>query len=123
MSPLLEDVHRLAHLGELLGGEVAAHAAEGVDAVVDAVAGEAGQDVHDQLAVAPRVHEQRVEADLVAGDAQPQEVAVDALELGDQRADVEPARRDLAARQPLRLAVMNAVVCECEQMPQMRSIR
>ena len=53
------------------------------------------------LAVAPRVHEQRVEAALVRGHAEPQQVAVDALQLGDELADGLGARRRLHAGQLL----------------------
>ena len=40
-----------------------------------------------------RIHEQRVETGFVRGHAQPQQVAVNALQLGHQRADGLRARR------------------------------
>ena len=92
MASALEDLGLLALV------DVAPDAAEGVDGVVDAVAGDHLQEVHDDLAVAPGVHEEGVEADLVAGHAEPEQVAVDALELGDEVADVEA--RAAAARAP-----------------------
>ena len=58
---------------------------------MDAVPGDHLQEVHDDLAVAPGVHEEGVESGLVAGDAQPEQMAVDALELGDEVPDVDAA--------------------------------
>ena len=60
-----------------------------------AVAGEHLEAVQHLLAVAPGVHEQRLEAHLVGGHAQPQQVAVHALEFAEQRAYREGALRGL----------------------------
>ena len=112
----------MEHALELLWRHIAAHAANRVDPVVDAVAGDLGEQVHDEFAVAPRIHQERVEPDFVPGDAEPQEVAVDALELGNQRADVlrAPGSSSPAISST---AWTKAVECECEQMPHTRSTR
>ena len=81
----------LEDLLALLVGEVAPHAADGVDGVVDPVAADLFQDVHDEFAVAPDQHEHRVEADLVGGHAEPEQMAVQPLQFADQRAQIEPA--------------------------------
>ena len=75
--------------------DVAAGAADGDHGVVDAVAGQALQQIHDELALIPDVHEHAVVADDVAGDAQPQEVGVQSLKLGGDHADIGAPLRDL----------------------------
>ena len=71
--------------------DVAAHAAEGVHRIMDAVAGDGVQDVHDHLAVAPGVHEKRFETGFLPGHAQPEQMAVHPFQLADQGADIEAA--------------------------------
>jgi len=91
---LLQEGQPLADLVGLLRRDVELDAAQQVGRVVDAVAAEQLQQVHDRLPVAPGVHEQRVKAGLVGGHAQPQHMAVDALQLGhDQADDLRPLRR------------------------------
>ncbi len=66
---------------------------------MDAVSGERLKQVHDDLAVSPRVHEERVEPDLVAGHAEPEQMAVHAFQFADQGADVLGTLGDLDAHQ------------------------
>ena len=85
--------HRLQDSQNLLAlcvGQVTPHPADGVDGVVDPVAADLLQDVHDQFAIAPDQHEERFEADLVGGDSEPEEVAVQPLQLAVHHAQVEP---------------------------------
>ena len=89
LAPLPEDVDPVEDLLDLALVQVAPDAADRVHGVVDAVARDHLEEVHDDLAVAPGVHEEGVEPGLVAGHAEPEEVAVDALELGDEVADVD----------------------------------
>ena len=63
-------------------------AADSDHGVVDTVAGHLLQQVHHQLTLIPDVHEHAVMADDVAGDAQPQEVGVQPLQLGGDDADI-----------------------------------
>ena len=101
MRARLEQVDGAADGVRVLVVHVELHAAQHVARVVDAVARQPLEDVHDDFAVAPRIHEERVEPALVRRDTQPQEVAVDSLELGDQHADGLRARRRLHAGQRL----------------------
>ena len=64
-------------------------------------AGEHLVDVEQQLPLAEAVHHHRDGADLEAVRAEPDQVAGDALQLGDQHADVLDALRHLDAEQPL----------------------
>ncbi len=95
----LEQVDRLADGVRLRVVDVELHAAQDVARVVDAVTRQPLQHVHDHFAVAPRIHEQGVEAALVGGDAEPQQVAVHPLEFGDEHPDRLGARRHLHACQ------------------------
>ena len=63
--------------------------------VVHAVAGQLLQQIHDQLALVPDVHEHAVVADDVAGDAQPQEVGVQPLQLRGDDAEIGASLGDL----------------------------
>ena len=78
-----------------IGRDVAAHAADNAQRVGLAVAADLLGDPHDGLADAEALHEQRVEADDVAGQPDPQQVAVQALDLQHDGADVFGAGRDL----------------------------
>ena len=55
------------------------------------------------------------------GDAEPEQVAVDPLQLEDDRADVARAQRGLAPRPRSPAPARTAVECTIPQMPQMRS--
>jgi hypothetical protein len=82
-------VQGLQHLLGLFGRNIPAHAADGVHAVVDAVAGQHLQDVHDDLPVFPRIHEKGHKTDLMPCHAQPEQMAVDPLQLTDEGAQVQ----------------------------------
>ena len=71
--------------------DVAAHAAEGIHGVMNAVARDPVENVHDHFAVAPGVHEKGFEAGFLAGHAQPEQVAVYPFQFRDQGADVKAA--------------------------------
>ena len=93
-APLgLQFVQHLAQLGLHLGRDVPAHAADDAQRVGLAVAADLLRDPHDRLADAEALHEERVEADDVAGQPDPEQVAVQALDLQHDRADVFGARR------------------------------
>ena len=68
-------------------------AADRAHGVVDAVAGEFFQQIHDEFALIPDVHEHAVVADDVAGNTEPQEVRVQALKLSRDDTDVVAAFR------------------------------
>ena len=85
---LFQVVHGGHQVPALVVGEVPAGAADDVHAVVDPVACEGLQHVHGALPVVPALHEQGVVAHNVAGDAQPQKVGVNALQLLDDDPDV-----------------------------------
>ena len=73
--------------------DVAIDAADAVHGVVDAVAGDGGEHVHDFLADFKAGHEHGFEAHELGGDAGPENVRVQALELGHDDANVLGARR------------------------------
>ena len=77
----LQAVEHLPDGREVLGPDVPAHAARLHHGVVVPVAGDQLEDVEHVLAVAPRPHPHRVEPEEVAGQPQPQQVRVDALQL------------------------------------------
>ena len=84
---LFQGVDALEHGLFELFREVAPHAADGVDAIVDAVARDGGQQVHDDFPIRPGVHQQRVEAHFMAGHTQPKQVRMHALQFPDQCAN------------------------------------
>ncbi len=92
---VLDGLHAFGDAGVPVFGDVVADAADDVVGVVDAVAGDFFDDVHALFAVAPGVVEEGVPADFVAGDAEPEDVAVDAVEFVDDGADVEAAFGDV----------------------------
>ena len=71
-----------------LVADVPSCAADGHHGVVDTVSGHLLQQVHDQLTLVPDVHKHAVVADDVAGDAQPQEMRVQTLQLCGDHADI-----------------------------------
>ena len=80
--------------GELVGGDVAPDAADLNHGVMDTVAGEVLEEVHDVFTDAEGVVEGGVEAEFVGFDACPEEVGVDALDFADDGADVVGAIGD-----------------------------
>ena len=78
-------------------GYVAARAADGAHGIVDTVAGQLFEQIHDQLALIPDVHEHAVMTDDMAGNAQPQEVGVQTLQFRRDHTDVLTALRRLDA--------------------------
>ena len=86
---------------DLLRRHVKLHPAEQVGRVVHPVARQIFQNVHHRFAVAPGVHEQRVEPGLVGGHAKPEQVAVESLQLGHQHANRLGAGRGGDTRQLL----------------------
>ena len=90
----LERRQHALDLGPDLRGDVPADAADEDHAVGLAVAGDPLREPHDLLPDAPGLHEDRVEADEVAGDAEPEEMGVEALDLEHDRPDVLGPPRD-----------------------------
>ncbi len=72
-------------------GYVVAYSAYDVVGVVDPVAGDFFDDVHAEFAVSPGVVEEGVPSDFVACYAEPEDVAVDAVEFVYDSSDVESA--------------------------------
>ena len=84
-------------IGPDLRRDVAADAADEDHAVGLAVAGDPLREPHDLLPDPPGLHEDRVEADEVAGDTEPEQVRVEALDLEHDRPDVLGPARDAEA--------------------------
>ena len=97
LGPLCEDVQHLVELGEVVLVDVPPDTPDGGHRVVDPVAADHLQQVHDDLPVPPDVVEQGVEAYLVGGDPQPEEVAVDPLQLVHEGPEVLRPLGDLHA--------------------------
>ncbi len=77
--------------------DVAIDAAHAVHGVVDAVAGDRLQHVHHFFAQREAGHEHGLEAHELGGDAGPENVRMQALELGHDHANVLRARRSFEA--------------------------
>ena len=92
IQPLADGIH----LGLV---QVKFHTAQQVGRVVDPVAGQTFEQVHDGLPVTPGIHEEGFEAGFVGRHADPQEMAVDAFQLGHQHTDGLGARRGFHVRQ------------------------
>ncbi len=85
----LEPVQHLQDRRHAFPLDISAHAARLHHAVVVSVAGDELEDVEHVLAVAPRPHPDRVEAQEMAGQPQPQQMRMEALQLGNGRSDIE----------------------------------
>ncbi len=85
----------LLQFGFQLIGQVPPHTADDAEAVGFAVAGDFLGDPHDRLANAEALHEQSVKTDDVAGQADPEEMAVEALQFQQDGAEILGARRGL----------------------------
>ena len=96
---------QIVHGGEdelaLVVVDVPAGAADGDHAVVHPVSGDSLKGVHGLLTVVPDLHEHAVVADDVAGNAQPEQVGVDALQLLDDHPDILPSFGHLGAHDVL----------------------
>ena len=90
-----ELVEHLPQLASSVVRDVAANAADDAQRIGLAVAADLLGDPHDGLADAEALHEQRVEADDVTCQPDPQQVAVQALDLEHDGADVFGAGRRL----------------------------
>ncbi len=101
LRPFLEEVDAAADLVGQLLVYVALDAADQVGRVVDAVARHRLEEVHHGLAVAPRVHEERVETALVGAYPEPEQMAVDPLELRHDDANGLGPRRHFDASELL----------------------
>lgn len=86
----------------MIGGEIPADSADEAEAVGFAVAGDFLGDPHDRFADAEGLHEERVEADDVAGQTDPEQVAVEAFDLQHDRADVLGAGGEAGGRRRFR---------------------
>ena len=84
----LQLVAGLQNLPAKLIADIPSGAADGHHGVIHPVAGQLLQQIHDQLPLVPDMHEHAVVSDDVAGDAQPQEVGVQSLQLRGDDADI-----------------------------------
>jgi hypothetical protein len=91
---LFKRIDRDQNLFFLIVGDIAPHAADHIDRVVDAVAGQLREKIHNDFAVAPGIHQKRVETYFMSGDAEPEQMAVDAFQLAYQRAYITSAGRN-----------------------------
>ena len=106
VDPLLDQVDRLPALRRPSLGHVVAHAADLMEAVEQARAGQRLEQIQDQLALADAVEKDRRAAaeraaHVHAPRAEPEAVRRDALQFGDQHAQVLRALRHLDLRDPL----------------------
>ena len=101
LDPFVQLVEARQDVRSLLWAYVDAHAADDVDRVCDAAAGELLHDIEHDLAVSPRVHEDGSETDVLGQHAQPENMAVDAFELAHKRPHGQPPRRHGQPQQPL----------------------
>ena len=76
-------------------GDIPVHPTDTVHTVVHAIAGDGFQQVHDLFAQGVNFHEQRLKAHEFRRKSRPQKMRVQALKLGDDRSDVDGARRHL----------------------------
>ncbi len=87
--------------GRLFLVDIALHAAQHVRRIVDPVAGQPFEQVHDRLPVTPGIHEEGIETGFVGRYADPEKMAVDAFQFGHQHPDGLGTRRRFHVRQLL----------------------
>ena len=80
---------------------VALHPTQHICRIVDPVAGQFFEQVHDCLPVAPGIHEECLETGFVGRYPDPEQMAVDAFQFGHQHTDGLGARRRFHVRQLL----------------------
>ena len=108
-----QPIEELAHRGVEAARQILAQAADAHVAREHAEAGDQLVDVEQQLALAEAVEHHRDGADLHAVRAEPDQMAVDALQLGEQHADIFDTRSGTSTPSSRSTDRQNAMLLDC----------